>query len=491
VRLIRVLIAVLLVSRLFVPVADVYAQAETDVPVVHAILFYSPTCGHCEYVINEILLPLVDKYGEQLQIIAIDVTQPEGQTHFLSATDQFDLQEAGVPFLVIGETYLIGSEEIPGKFPGLVESYLAQGGVDWPNIPGLTESLKETQNTTKPTPATVPVVHAVLFYRSTCSHCRQITEEVIPPLFEKYGAQLEIFGIDVSLPEGDALYDQAIESFNIERLAVPTLILGENVLIGGEEIQESVAGLIEGFISQGGADWPAITGLNEAISKASQAEASPATPMPTNDSQPSSSLSAPAGILLMNHEPINWTDRFAQDLAGNTIAVLVLLAMLASITWAASLFKKTNKTSIKENWAWVIPLLCIIGFGVAGYLAYVETSEVAAICGPVGDCNTVQQSEYARLFGILPIGVLGLMGYTTIFILWLVARYGYERIAELAAISSLGLTVLGTLFSIYLTFLEPFVIGATCAWCLTSAVLMTILMLVSVKPAKIALLKQQ
>jgi uncharacterized membrane protein len=32
------------------------------------------------------------------------------------------------------------------------------------------------------------------------------------------------------------------------------------------------------------------------------------------------------------------------------------------------------------------------------------------------------------------------------------------------------------LFSIYLTFLEPFVIGATCAWCLTSALIMTLLL---------------
>ena len=34
----------------------------------------------------------------------------------------------------------------------------------------------------------------------------------------------------------------------------------------------------------------------------------------------------------------------------------------------------------------------------------------------------------------------------------------------------------GTLFSIYLTVLEPFVIGATCMWCITSAVLMTLLL---------------
>ena len=42
----------------------------------------------------------------------------------------------------------------------------------------------------------------------------------------------------------------------------------------------------------------------------------------------------------------------------------------------------------------------------------------------------------------------------------------------------------GVLFSIYLTFLEPFVIGATCAWCITSAIVMTLIFWVSTGPAK-------
>ncbi|MEO8355254.1 MAG: vitamin K epoxide reductase family protein [Chloroflexota bacterium] len=139
------------------------------------------------------------------------------------------------------------------------------------------------------------------------------------------------------------------------------------------------------------------------------------------------------------------------------------------------------------NSNWIMPLLCVMGLGVAGYLAYVETSDVAAICGPVGDCNTVQQSEYARLFGILPIGILGMIGYGVILIFWLAGRFTNKRFADFAPLFIFIMTGLGTLFSIYLTFLEPFVIGATCAWCLTSAVLMTALMLASVVPAKAAL----
>jgi uncharacterized membrane protein len=46
-----------------------------------------------------------------------------------------------------------------------------------------------------------------------------------------------------------------------------------------------------------------------------------------------------------------------------------------------------------------------------------------------------------------------------------------------------GLTLFGTLFSIYLTYLELYVILAVCMWCVSSAVIMTILMLLSVNPA--------
>jgi uncharacterized membrane protein len=93
----------------------------------------------------------------------------------------------------------------------------------------------------------------------------------------------------------------------------------------------------------------------------------------------------------------------------------------------------------------------------------------------VGDCNTVQQSPYARLFGVLPIGVLGVAGFVAILVAWGARRWASGRAAAWASITLLVLTGLGTLFSVYLTFLEPFVIGATCLWCLSSAVIMTAL----------------
>ncbi len=174
---------------------------------------------------------------------------------------------------------------------------------------------------------------------------------------------------------------------------------------------------------------------------------------------------------------LTWQQKFAQDPAGNVLSVIVLIGMIGAVLFTLFRFEQQKAGKDKGKWPSLIPVLCVVGSGVAGYLAYVEVVQVAAVCGPVGDCNTVQQSEYARLFGILPAGVMGLAGYVAIFLAWLVARFAKDKIADFAALSLFAMAVSGTLFSIYLTFLEPFVIGATCAWCLTSAVLITVLML--------------
>jgi uncharacterized membrane protein len=82
---------------------------------------------------------------------------------------------------------------------------------------------------------------------------------------------------------------------------------------------------------------------------------------------------------------------------------------------------------------------------------------------------------------------LGLLGYAAILIVWIVARFGHGPLAGLAWSALLAMTLFGTLFSIYLTFLEPFVIGATCAWRLTSAVVMTALLALTATPGKHAI----
>ncbi|MBN1427467.1 MAG: vitamin K epoxide reductase [Anaerolineae bacterium] len=318
------------------------------------------------------------------------------------------------------------------------------------------------------------VVHVVLFYSPNCGHCHYVIDEVLPPLFEQYGQHLQILAIDASQPDGYTLYQAAITQLGLESGGVPFLIIGDRYLIGSGDIPEQLPDLIEQHLAQGGLDCPAIVGLADAVN-----QSSPAIVI-------LSSTTADPKEFLTKNTSKDLVARFTNDLAGNTLALIVLLVMVVSAGTGIFFLPVINIPS-DRLWKWAIPALCAIGLIVAGYLAYVEVAQVEAVCGPVGDCRTVHQSSYARLFGVLPIGVLGVAGYIAILAAWVLGRYGQGKLANLAMAAMLGMAVFGLLFSIYLTFLEPFVIGATCAWCLVSAILMTLLFWLSLTPGKIAL----
>jgi uncharacterized membrane protein len=164
---------------------------------------------------------------------------------------------------------------------------------------------------------------------------------------------------------------------------------------------------------------------------------------------------------------------FAQDPVGNSISVVVLIGMIISAGFL--LFIYLNGRATFRAWpVWVIPVLGLVGIGVASYLAYVEITHNPAVCGPVGDCNAVQGSKYSTFLGV-PVGLLGVLGFMGILGAWGLSRFGGER-SQTGAEALWWFALVGVLFSIYLTYLEPFVIGATCAWCITSAVSMTLIL---------------
>ncbi len=362
------------------------------------------------------------------------------------------------------------------------------------------------------TEETPPVVHAVLLYSSSCPHCHYVITEVLPPLGERFGNRLQIFLINVQGSEGQDIFWNAVDQFEIppERQGVPLLVVGEEVLVGGNEIPERFPTLIEEGIEKGGIPWPEIPGLKKLMDKSaltatavaltitpsttpSPASPSPtieetetpfvtatSTPQPTQTPIPDSfSLDNGSSGILSNERELSdatWVEkvlvRVRSDPFGNLVSILVFIGMVASLIsigigiWFPQPVEKTWPDIL-------IPLLSLAGVGVAGYLSYIEMTNTIAICGPVGDCNTVQQSQYARIGGVFPVGLLGLLGSIAIAGVWFVYRRGPEKYQKAAAFSLWGMTLFGTLFAAYLTFLEPFVIGATCAWCLASSLIIT------------------
>jgi uncharacterized membrane protein len=120
----------------------------------------------------------------------------------------------------------------------------------------------------------------------------------------------------------------------------------------------------------------------------------------------------------------------------------------------------------------IAAVLAIAGIGVATYIAIADASRGSPLCLAGGHgCETVAQSHYSHLFGV-NVAIFGIAGYV------LIGASALVR-GDAGRFTGLLLALIGFGFSVYLTYLELFVINAICQWCVASAVLMTCLLVVS------------
>ncbi len=126
-----------------------------------------------------------------------------------------------------------------------------------------------------------------------------------------------------------------------------------------------------------------------------------------------------------------------------------------------------------------IVLLALVALLVATYLWLYKIGVLGELQCGTGDCEYVQTSRYAEVFGI-PVAFYGVVGYVGLFALGLMRlqpRLATDRRvgAGLAALATVGFA-----FTLYLTAIELFVLHAICRWCMASAAIMTTVWLLSV-----------
>ena len=125
-----------------------------------------------------------------------------------------------------------------------------------------------------------------------------------------------------------------------------------------------------------------------------------------------------------------------------------------------------------------IALLALVGLFVALYLWL----HVLGFGGPIkcgtGGCDTVQTSPWAVFLG-LPVAFYGVVGYSAIFVVALVALRPAALLEQKWNILLAGLATVGVLFTAYLTYLELFVIHAICRWCVGSAIIIAAIWIVA------------
>ena len=127
--------------------------------------------------------------------------------------------------------------------------------------------------------------------------------------------------------------------------------------------------------------------------------------------------------------------------------------------------------------AFAVVALCLAlaGAGIASYLAAENLQGKSGVCTVVHGCQTVQQSAFGKVFGV-PVSVPGLAMYAFLVAAALVVLTNFRGLRSVAAFLAFNGALFGFCFSLYLTYVEGWVLNAWCIYCIGSATLMTLLL---------------
>src|SRR5690242_10367009 len=134
----------------------------------------------------------------------------------------------------------------------------------------------------------------------------------------------------------------------------------------------------------------------------------------------------------------------------------------------------TTKSESAISWTYLIAaLVSLIGLADAIYLTAEHITGASLRCTIISGCSEVLSSPYAQV-GPLPLAAVGAAAYFVVFSLAVLAAFAYPLVKLLLKIV-LGLMFLTTLWLLYL---QAFVIHHFCQYCLLSAAVTTVLTLI-------------
>lgn len=123
------------------------------------------------------------------------------------------------------------------------------------------------------------------------------------------------------------------------------------------------------------------------------------------------------------------------------------------------------------SWLYVIAALAsLVGLGDAIYLTVEHLTGQSLRCTIISGCSEVLSSPYSHV-GSVPLAALGAIAYFTVFDLSILAAFGYRFARPLLT----ALVALMFLITVWLLYLQAFVIHHFCQYCLLSAAVTIVL----------------
>jgi len=239
--------------------------------VVRFYLFYGETCPACHDVMENYLPDVYKKYGDHLEHEDIEVWNDPAKYKLLRDLEaKLLLPEAkrgSVPALIIGDHVLIGSREIPAQLEGLIDGYLAKGGVSYPSLDG-----QSAVPTPVPTAAAGATVNLAYFYKTGCQECDRVGLDL--NYIEKTYPQVRVDKFDIE-------QDQALAEWlggqvgvpEEQRLDNPAVYIGDVHLSGDRLVLSNLEAAVQQHLAAGSeATWDRFSAQAEEEARASLIE---------------------------------------------------------------------------------------------------------------------------------------------------------------------------------------------------------------------------
>ncbi|HEV7388253.1 MAG TPA: vitamin K epoxide reductase family protein [Gemmatimonadaceae bacterium] len=126
----------------------------------------------------------------------------------------------------------------------------------------------------------------------------------------------------------------------------------------------------------------------------------------------------------------------------------------------------------------IVAALALAGIFISLYLTLYKLGIIGELSCSIGSCETVNTSTWSRFLG-LPVAAWGLLFYIDVFAVALIGTFPRFEDEPVLSVILVAEAAIGVLFSAWLTYLELAVIHAICIWCVTSAVIVTLILVVS------------
>ena len=230
---------------------------------VHGLFFYRTDCPHCAEIINEVLNPLEEELGADLDIRLVNIDYADNYELFLKIQEAWKIpnEDRVVPTIVLGDFMLLtGEDSIRIELRDRVLEGIQAGGIGWPSLEGFDPSAIVTEGTATTEDEVCSLdgeacevenpIYVAYFYKTGCQECSMV-EADLAYLRTKY-PQLVIESFNIY--DNAGLAEWMTARVGRDDFHTPAVFIGNQAWIGEEEISpEALTKAIDCFKADGSA----------------------------------------------------------------------------------------------------------------------------------------------------------------------------------------------------------------------------------------------